>query len=211
MTSSIWPGIKQHTQKVLEHSSWSVGNGDNILFWTDKWLDRVVATHWSIPQNVSSSLTMKVSACVSNGVWCLPGYLVDKDPALANQICQITLPTDNMPDMLCWDSAPDGILTSKIAFQTLNGVGQRSTWANILWNSHIPPSRSFITWRLLHNKLPTNENLRKSGCTIVSICCFCLQEFESSQHIFFECSVTSRLWEWLGKGTNQQLDCSNCL
>jgi len=188
-----------------------VGNGDKIHFWTDKWLDTVIATHWSNPQTVSSSLSMKVSACISNGVWCLPGYLVDKDPALATQICQVTLPTEAMPDMLCWESAPDGILTSKIAFRTLNGVGQRSTWANILWNSHIPPSRSFITWRLLHNKLPTDENLRKRGCTIVSICCFCLQESESSHHIFFDCPVTSRLWEWLGKGTNQHLDCTNCL
>lgn len=66
-------------------------------------------------------------------------------------------------------------------------------WAKLLLNTYIPPSRSFITWRLIHNKLPTDDNLRKRGCFIVSICCFCMQEAESSQHIFFDCPATYRL------------------
>lgn len=55
-----------------------------------------------------------------------------------------------------------------------------------------------------------DENLRKRGCIIVSICVFCWQKEESAHHIFFDCTVTHRLWEWLEKGTEQKLDCTNC-
>jgi hypothetical protein len=38
-----------------------------------------------------------------------------------------------------------------------------------------------------------------------------MQAAESSQHLFFHCPVTFKLWDWLGKGTDQVLDCSSCL
>ena len=107
--------------------------------------------------------------------------------------------------------ATDGVLTNKIAYSHLVGQGQRVPWAALLWNMYIPPSRAFVTWRLLNNKVPTDDNLQKRGCIIVSRCCFCLQHTESSTHIFFDCRVTSRLWEWLCKGTKIPLDSSNCL
>lgn len=211
VVSSIWPGMKQHLQMVVERSTWSVGNGKSIQFWSDKWLDTPIVQRWGVPQSLVPSLHMLVSDCIVAGSWCLPDYLVRKDAALADQIYKVNLPTVDMPDKLCWTSAPDGELTSKVAYNTLTGAGAHVLWAKLLWNSYIPPSRSFITWRLLHNKLPTDENLRKRGCFIVSICCFCLQAAESSHHIFFDCPVTFKLWEWLGKGTEQTLDCSSCL
>lgn len=123
----------------------------------------------------------------------------------------ITLPTDDIPDVLQWISALDGQLTSKIAFSSLFGNGPKVSWATIIWNSYIPPSRAFITWRLLHNKIPTDENLRKRGCIIVSGCCFCLKQAKSSSHIFFDCIITSSLWDWLSKGLDIPLNLSSCL
>jgi len=211
LTSSIWPGLKQHLHLVLCNSSWSVGNGKSIYFWTDKWLATPIATTWNIPQALFSSLNMRVSDCIIAGNWCLPDYVVTKDPNLSSQIQNILLPSVDMPDKLCWISACDGDLTHSLAYKNLVGNGQKVPWAKMFWNVYIPPSRSFITWRLLHNKLPTDDNLRKRGCPIVSICCFCMQSAESSHHILFACSVTLKLWDWLSKGTNMTLDCTNCL
>lgn len=45
----------------------------------------------------------------------------------------------------------------------------------------------------------------------MSICCFCMKQVESSQHIMLECEVTINLWNWLSKETDFPLDCSNCL
>lgn len=211
IASSIWPGMKSYVQVALDHSSWSVGNGKTIHFWNDKWLDRSIVTHWNVPQSVSSSLNMLVSDCIHEGRWRIPAFIAHKDPTLASQICKIILPSADIEDKLCWVASMDGELNSKIAYKTMIGSGPQIHWDKLLWNSYIPPSRSFITWRLLHNRLPTDDNLRKRGCFIVSICCFCLKSEESSQHLFFTCPVTTQLWDWLGKGTGQALDCSSCL
>jgi ribonuclease HI len=57
--------------------------------------------------------------------------------------------------------------------------------------------------------MPTDENLRKRGCVIVSICHFCRNSLESAQHIFLMCPVTHQLWDWLMKGTDIALDVSS--
>lgn len=54
------------------------------------------------------------------------------------------------------------------------------------------------------------RTFRKEG-VLLCPCCFCQQHAETSQHIFFECKVTSRLWEWLCKGSDMILDCSSCI
>jgi hypothetical protein len=89
--------------------------------------------------------------------------------------------------------------------------GTKVHWDKLIWNSYVPPTRAFISWRLLHDRLPTDENLRKRGCYIVSICCFCRKQSESSSHIFLHCPVTAQLWDWLSKGSGQHMDLTSGL
>jgi len=203
--------MKPHIHYILEHASWSVGSGKNISFWFDRWLDFSIADHWNIPLKLISSIEVKVADFIVQGNWCLPPYIIQKDPDLAAKILGITLPIEDIPDKLNWVSAADGQLTNKTAYAELYGNNQRVPLFQLLWNTYIPPSRAFITWHLIHNKIPTDENLRKRGCTIVSICCFCLSQAETSQHIFFECVVTTRLWNMLCHGTDHPLNLSNYL
>jgi len=35
--SSIWSGIKQFHEIILDHTYWIVGTGTLIKFWNDKW------------------------------------------------------------------------------------------------------------------------------------------------------------------------------
>lgn len=48
---------------------------------------------------------------------------------------------------------------------------QKVRWGNLIWDPYIPPSRSFLFWRLLHNRVATDENLKARGCIVVSVCC----------------------------------------
>jgi len=210
ITSSVWPGMKKHVTIILEHAIWSVGNGKSINFWSDKWLESPIADQWGIPHTLLQPIRMMVSDCIEERNWIIPEYIWNRDAELAVKILKITLLVDDIPDKLIWKHAMDGNLTHKMAYDFMNGAGPNVSWAKLLWNSYIPPSRAFITWRVLHNKLPTDDNLRKRGCYIVSICCFCRAYFESTHHIMFECPVTFRLWDWLRKGTDQPLDCTNC-
>jgi hypothetical protein len=84
-------------------------------------------------------IELKVADVIVNGSWCLPPYIHQKDPALASKIHKITLPEDDIPDMLHWTMSSNGNLTNKIPFSCLSCVGQRVPWDKILWNTFIPP------------------------------------------------------------------------
>ena len=82
-------------------------------------------------------------------------------------------------------------------------------WAESISNSAIPPSHSFIYWRLCHGKMPTDENLQSRGCIVVSICSLCLTTDESSEHLFLRCQFAARLWDWIGGKLNRVIDSSS--
>lgn len=54
-----------------------------------------------------------------------------------------------------------------------------------IWKPCIPPSHSFIFWRLMHYKLPTDENLKRRGCYIVSVCSLCMSQDKCSALVFW--------------------------
>jgi len=121
LTSSVWLGMKPHINYIISHSTWSVGNGRNISFWEDRWLEMSVAERWNIPSTLLPAIELQVADFIVQGRWCLPPYIRQKDPALADKILAITLPEEDIPDMLHWTLAADGTLTSKLAFHSLYG------------------------------------------------------------------------------------------
>jgi len=78
----------------------------------------------------------------------------------------------------------------------------RLDWPAVIWRTCIPPSHSFVFWRLMLSKLPTDDNLRTRGCTIVSVCVLCYKHAETSSHLFLECSFAASVWRWLGVKLN---------
>jgi hypothetical protein len=62
-----------------------------------------------------------------------------------------------------------------------------------------------MVWRLMHGKMPTDENLMARGCAIPSMCNLCNNQVESSFHLFFECQYAIKLWSWLAGCLNVTL------
>lgn len=87
---------------------------------------------------------------------------------------------------------------------------QELRWAKTIWSVDIPPSKSMFIWRLKHNKVPTDENLKQRGCSFPSICNLCYKHEESSFHLFFNCEYSIRIWSWLASCLNLSLNFS-CL
>jgi hypothetical protein len=59
------------------------------------------------------------------------------------------------------------------------------------------------------SKLPTDENLQKRGCTLVSICGLCYKQAESSSHLFLTCDFAVAVWRCLGSKLNLSLHLSS--
>jgi len=64
-------------------------------------------------------------------------------------------------------------------------------------------------WRILHEKMPTDEQLIKRGCQISSMCNLCFRSTESSFHLFLDCKFAAQIWNWLSSLFNFNINVSS--
>ena len=57
------------------------------------------------------------------------------------------------------------------------------------------PKHAFIFWLAIQDRLSTFDRLVKWGWQGKLLCGFCRNKCESRDHIFFECSFSSRMWQ----------------
>jgi ribonuclease HI len=195
--SSLWSGIKDQFAVILDNSVWLLGNGNHINFWTDRWCGDPLVEQLAIPHNLRDSLTSLVSDFILNGEWCVPSQLAAMFPNLYSILSKVSIPLEASHDKFLWKHTDTGDLELKQAyvFKTLQSLDL--PWAKHIWQADIPPSKSLMVWRLMHGKMPTDENLMARGCAIPSICNLCNNHVETSFHLFFECPFAVKLWSWL--------------
>jgi hypothetical protein len=87
-------------------------------------------------------------------------------------------------------------------------VGQNLAWAKLIWCKDIPPSKSLLSWRIIHDKLPTDNKLPAKGIKICSMCSLCSNHQESIHHLFYECSYDLNIWYWLSSILQTNLNLS---
>jgi hypothetical protein len=108
----------------------------------------------------------------------------------------VSIPIEPKPDELLWNNSTSGSLSLKDAYLFKDPIGQILHWSKIVWNISIPPSRSLLVWRLMHQKLPTDDKLMERGCHLPSVCSLCYAHIETTSHLFFQCSFAISLWTW---------------
>jgi len=208
--SSVWSSIKEEFNVIMENSQWLIGKGDNINFWNDSWAGQPLVQLFNIPDHISSHLTSSVSDYIHEGRWHFPPQLIQSFPALMQLAQQVTIPVEEQPDCLQWKHDQSGHLCLKEAYKFKHHQFQELHWAKTIWSVDVPPSKSMFIWRLMHNKVPTDENLKQRGCSFPSICNLCHKQEESSFHLFFNCEYSIRIWSWLASCLNLSLNFS-CL
>jgi len=68
-------------------------------------------------------------------------------------------------------------------------------------------SKSFLFRRWIHDRLPTDDMLQKSGMSFASVCYHC--GMESALHLFLQCPFAVDIWNWFSPLTNKPLDLSS--
>ncbi|XP_039682998.1 uncharacterized protein [Medicago truncatula] len=206
--SSVWSGIKEFIGTVLVNSLWIVGNGDSINFWTDNWLGAPLVELLNLDKEFHGHLIGKHSEAIINGALLLPTTIAASGDIQA-RMDSIVLPSSPLPDLFVWQHSSDGSLSSKHAFAFLCPRATLVPWAEVIWSAAIPPSVSFLYWRIHHGKMPTDDNIRTRGCIVVSVCSLCLQDYETIEHLFLSCAFASCLWDWIGSRLNHFVDASS--
>jgi ribonuclease HI len=203
--SSIWSSIKEEFDVIKDNSVWLLGNGQNINFWHDKWCGDPLVEQLHIPVHLRHSLSSLVSDFISNGQWTIPSQLSTMFSSLFSIVSKVSIPMEACNDKFLWQHSDSGDLELKHAYIFKSQHVQDLHWAKAIWNIAIPPSKSLMVWRLMHDKMPTDEKLMEKGCAIPSMCNLCKNNVESSFHLFFECHYAIKLWSWLAGCLNVTL------
>ncbi|XP_058746523.1 uncharacterized protein LOC131619448 [Vicia villosa] len=105
--------MKASLEDVKNHSSWLIGNGGKIHFWTDSWNGSDVVTSLFSNAGTQPHLKDKAATYIQNRQWSLPRDIQVMFPMLVNLLSNIHLSVVEKEDFLVWTPATDGILTLK--------------------------------------------------------------------------------------------------
>ncbi|XP_058783255.1 uncharacterized protein LOC131657925 [Vicia villosa] len=193
--SSIWSSIKGNLSMITDNCQWLIGDGSNINFWLDNWYGEPLVDVFKIPSVFHQSLQVKVKDWFTNGSWVIPGNVLTAFPELINITSKISSTAEK--DTLIWRAAEDGMLTVKLAYDSILKPHHSQKWLSFPWHRDIPPSQSMVVWRLIHKKMPSDDNLKIRGLSFPSMCSLCKSSEESAFHIFFDCTYAKKLWKCL--------------
>lgn len=191
--SSIWFGFKDSYPALINGSRWLVGSNSQIRFWLDNWLGYCIADRIEIPTHLRHHFDFAISDYVTNDSWDLIPEFVAAYPEVAYDIFNYQLAPAG-EDTRIWTSSRDGTTSSAIFYQHLRPSFPTVNWGDWIWSSYIPPRRSITTWKAIHNKLPTLDNLRTIGFMGPSICIFCMSNEEDMDHMLVRCTFTHTIW-----------------
>ncbi|GAU29492.1 hypothetical protein TSUD_65280 [Trifolium subterraneum] len=161
----------------MDNSRLQLGNGSKINFWNHDWCGSALSSLFNFPHHVQPNLHSTVSDYIANQQLHIPWQLQQSFPSLISHVTKVTIPIEEKQDQLIWKHSKSGVLSLKDAYHFTSPARPKLDWTRFIWNAAIPPSKSFMMWRLFHNRLSTDENLASRGFLLPSM-----------QEGFFDCS-----------------------
>ncbi|GJX32773.1 hypothetical protein Tco_0242628 [Tanacetum coccineum] len=207
-----WRKILQ-IRELVRPFLWSkIGNGNMILAWFDTWneigpISNVVS--YRDIHRAGFSVHSKISDIINQGAWAWPSEWQVKYPILAN----IDVPT--------LSTATDGIVIRNLNNKEEDAsvlaiwecIRPRSNevecneveWFRVVWFSLQIPRHAIHLWLVIQRKLKNQDMLRQwdvSNSNLHMLCLLCDSTPNSHEHLFFECTFSSRVWDKLKEFTS---------
>jgi hypothetical protein len=202
---------KNWLEEVVERR---VGNGASTLFWSQKWIGNFTLES-TFPRLFS--LSVQKEALVSDlavsgvdsiswnfiwrrGLFVWEETLVNRLYALLNQVR-----LSDGPDTWWWKGDPDGVFSVKTAYSILFSLvsGEVDQVERVnpvfarIWKSPAPSKLIAFSWQVLHNRIPTKDNLMRRGIyrgDSLGNCVACVGSLESASHLFLHCDFAYSIW-----------------
>lgn len=198
--SSSWMFRKMLSMRdlVKQNISWRIGNGKDISFWFDPWLNgrSVCLDHRS--QMISQSglpYDAKVECILGPSGWQLPQSNYH-DMVIWKQSFPFSTPFDTSKrDVICWNDIIASKLRVTDLWEALRHSDLGVPWSLHVWHKLAVPRYSFLHWLIMLDKVNTADKLVEYGYADSENCMFCINGRESIPHLFMECPFTHRLYQ----------------
>jgi hypothetical protein len=199
-----WKDIMRLAMKYIPLCKITIGTGDTVLFWSDKWHDHPMMQRF--PRLFSYSLDDKLSVRDflltpnKSELFELPLSQQAYHELIALEVvldqCQVH---EGISDS--WSTVwKGGVFSSqsyyKHCFSSLPDVGIFK-W---IWRSRVILRIKVFAWLLVSDRLNTKDMLRRRNWNIADdlFCVLCLAHVtEDWMHLFFHCNFSTRIWNYL--------------
>ncbi|XP_074314842.1 uncharacterized protein LOC141651011 [Silene latifolia] len=201
---------------VLENIGWKPGTASMINVWTARWVggDRPEPRNEWLDHSSSHLATLQVQDLfLSGGNWnevFIKGLFTEEWAAriLAIPRCEV-----RQRDKIYCPHTTTGVYTVKSGYglifeDFMNKVGTvkdnsrlndrgRSFCRTVLWNLPVPQMWKILIWKIVTNVLPIGQEFYKRNIEVDSSCSMCRGDqraMETSEHLFRDCGLSSRIW-----------------
>jgi hypothetical protein len=185
---------------------WRVGDGRSINIWGDRWIPSPTTNAIYSPNRL---LPMDAKVCClfgeGNQGWNVPllQELFNNEEVI--QICSVIHYNGRQPDSLIWNGTRNGFFSVRSAYHLgkdimerrhssgLRGPRAGEVWRKI-WRVRGPKVVQVFLWKACHDILPTWVNFHCRKIIDDLLCPLCLQEEETTGHIFWSCPSAQDVW-----------------
>ena len=158
-----------HSHCIIDNSFWLLGDGKSINFWLFDWSGVPLVNLFNIPPHIHQNLkSTTVNEYIVDYEWNIPDSLQELYPTLLQHVNKVMIPAEFKEDQFIWKHTTSGDLSLKDAFSFSSITGQQKHWAKIIRSTDMPPSKSFMFWRLIYRKMPVET---QSGAPVSEELC----------------------------------------
>jgi len=189
-------------------TTFTVGNGESTLFWTDRWLNgssivqlapAVFAAVRPRKRRASVSEALNGNAWVRHLSGAVSMTMLLQFGRLCDLLENVQLSSD--PDVLSWHLTESGNYSAASAYGAMFLGSSPVRGAAQLWKTAAPPRVRFFYWLALQDRCWTGERRHRHGLQPTDACITCDQEPETIDHILLGCAYSREVWatwmDWL--------------
>ncbi|XP_058763565.1 uncharacterized protein LOC131637016 [Vicia villosa] len=97
-----------------------------------------------------------------------------------------------------------GRLSIKHAYDMVTKTSGSTKYSDFPWDQDSAPAHSMMVWKLMHNRVSTDENLFIRCFSFPSIRSLCQNAAETTPNLFFTYDFTRKIWLWFYKSWSLQ-------
>ena len=180
-----------------------VGNGEEILFWKDRWLGGHTMAEIApnlfkaVPNRTAKRRTVAQALHHNSWVQDIKGartVVVMLEYLRIWDIVDGFILHPEIPYQYRWKLTQDGSYTSKSAYAAFfEGTIKFGSWRRI-WKTWAPPRCKFFIWLVFHNRVWTADRLARRNLPHPEACPLCDQENETINHLLVGCVFARQVW-----------------